>query len=126
MTMRSQQTWPLGDFWQSERLRLLVETRWQPAADVYETAPTLEVLIDLAGVAEDDFDVQIFEDALVVEGHRRLPACQEGAVYQAASIAQGPFQVKVPLPASVDPERVETNYERGLLCITLPKCWVAG
>jgi len=114
MTMRSQQTWPLGDLWQSERLRLLVQTRWQPAADVYETATTLEVVIDLAGVAEDDFEVQLFEDAVVVEGHRRLPACQ------------GPFQVELPLPAPVDPERVEANYERGLLRITLPKRRVAG
>jgi HSP20 family protein len=126
MTMRSQQTWPLGDFWQSERLRLLVQTRWQPAADVYETATTLEVVIDLAGVAEDDFEVQLFEDAVVVEGHRRLPACQEGAVYHAASIPQGPFQVELPLPAPINPERVEANYEHGLLRITLPKRRVSG
>jgi HSP20 family protein len=121
MTTRSQQAWPLGDLWESERLRLLVQTKWRPAVDVYETATTLEVVVAIAGVDEDDFDVQLFEDALVVEGHRRLPACQEGAVYHAASIPQGPFQVELPLPAPVDPERVEASYERGLLRVTLPK-----
>jgi HSP20 family molecular chaperone IbpA len=121
MVVRSDQTWPFGDIWQSDRLRLLVQTRWRPDADMYETATTVEIIVDLAGVEEDDFEVQLFEDVLVVEGRRRLPSCQEGAVYHAAGIHQGLFQVELPLPAPVDAERVEARYDRGLLLITLPK-----
>ena len=100
--------------------------RWRPDADTYETATTVEILVDLAGVEEDDLEVQLFEDVLVVEGRRRLPSCHEGAVYHAAGIRQGPFRVEVPLPAPVDAERVEARYERGLLRITLPKRAEAG
>jgi HSP20 family protein len=121
MVVRSGQTWPFGDMWQSDRLRLLVQGRWRPDADIYETATTVEIVVDLAGVGEDDFEVQLFEDVLVVEGHRQLPSCQEGAVYHAAGIRQGPFQVALPLPALVELERVEARYDRGLLRITLPK-----
>jgi HSP20 family molecular chaperone IbpA len=121
MVVRSGQTWPFGDMWPSDRLRLLVQARWQPGADTYETASTVEIVVDLAGVDEDDVEVQVFEDALVVEGHRQLPACQEGAVYHAAGIHQGPFRVELPLPAAVDPEQAEARYDRGLLRITLPK-----
>ena len=121
MVVRFGQTWPFGDMWQVDRLRLLVQAHWRPDADMYETATTVEIIVDLAGVEEDDFEVQLFEDVLVVEGRRRLPLCQEGAVYQAAGIRQGPFQVELPLPAPVDPERVEARYDRGLLRITLPK-----
>jgi HSP20 family protein len=121
MVVRSGQTWPFGDLWQSDRLRLLVQARWRPDADMYETATMVEIMVDLAGVEEDDFEVQLFEDGLVIEGRRRLPSCQEGAVYHAAGIRQGPFQVELPLPASVDAERVEARYDRGLLRITLPK-----
>jgi HSP20 family molecular chaperone IbpA len=121
MVVRSGQTWPFGDMWQSERLRLLAQARWRPDADTYETATTVEIIVDLAGVEEDDFEVQLFEDVLVVEGRRQFPSCDEGAVYHAAGIRQGPFQVEVPLPAPVDPERVEARYDRGLLRITLPK-----
>ena len=126
MVVRSGQTWPFGDIWQSDRLRLLVQPRWRPDADTYETATTVEIMVDLAGVDEDDFEVQLFEDALVVEGRRQLPSCQEGAVYHAAGIRQGPFRVELPLPAPVDPERVEARYDRGLLRITLPKRAEAG
>ena len=121
IVVRPGQSWPFGDIWQSDRLRLLVQPRWRPDADVYQTADTVEIVVDLAGVEEDDFEVQLFEDVLVVAGSRRLPACDPGAVYQAAGIRQGPFQVEVPLPAPVDSERVEAHYERGLLRITLPK-----
>lgn len=122
MVVRYGQTWPFGqDVWQSDRLRLLAPVRWRPDADTYETATAVEVVVDLAGVEEDDFEIQLFDDALVVEGHRQPLSCQEGAVYHAAGIRHGPFRVELPLPAPVDPERVEARYDRGLLRITLPK-----
>jgi HSP20 family protein len=117
----SGQAWIVGDVWQSERPRLLVPTGFRPDVDAYETAATLEVLVDLAGVDEDDFEVQLFADALIVDGHRRLPEVKEAALYHAASIRRGPFRVEIPLPTLVDPERVEARYERGLLRITLAK-----
>jgi HSP20 family protein len=121
MVMGPGRTWPFGDLWQSDRLRLLAEARWRPDADTYETATTVEIVVDLAGVEEDDYEVKLFEDALVVEGRRRLSPGEEAARYHAASIRQGPFQVELPLPAPVDTERVEARYDRGLLRITLPK-----
>src|SRR4030095_16256671 len=121
MVMRPARIWPLGHLWPTDRMRLLVQGSWQPDADVYETAPAGEVVVDLAGGAEDDFEVQLFEDVLVIEGLRRLPSCQEGAVYHAAAIRQGSFQLALPLPAAVDADGVEARYERGLLQVTLPK-----
>ncbi|MGH7333464.1 MAG: Hsp20/alpha crystallin family protein [Candidatus Rokuibacteriota bacterium] len=121
MAVRSGHTWPFGDMWQSDRLRLVVYARWRPDADTYETASTVEIAVDLAGVEEDDIEIQLFEDALIIEGRRQLPACAEGAVYHAAGIRQGPFRVELSLPALVDPEHVETRYERGLLRVSLRK-----
>ena len=121
MVVRPGHVWPFGAIWQSDRLRLLVQPRWRPDADTYETATTVEIVVDLAGVEDDDFEVQLFEDVMVIEGRRQLPSCQAGAMYHAAGIRQGPFQVELPLPAPVDPERVEARYDRGLLHVTLPK-----
>ena len=120
MVVGSGPTWRYADPWRSERL-LLVRPRWQPDTDTYETPAAIEVVVDLAGVEEDDLEVLLFDDALVVEGRRQLAACPEGAVYHAAGIRQGPFRVEVPLPVPVDLERVEARYDRGLLRVTLPK-----
>jgi len=98
-----------------------VQAGWRPATDVAETTRSIEVTVDLAGVDEDDFEVQLFDNGLVVEGRRHLPSCGEDAVYHAAGIPQGFFRLELPLPARIDPERVEARYERGLLHVTLPK-----
>ena len=87
MVVGSGQTWPrFGELWQSGLVRLLVPAGWRPDADTFETAATVEVIVDLPGVDEDDVEVQLFEDALVVEGQRRLPGCEEAVVYHAANI----------------------------------------
>jgi HSP20 family molecular chaperone IbpA len=119
--VRTGQTWPFDDLWRSDHLRTLVQPRWRPAVDIYETDTTIEILVELAGVEEDDFEVQLFDDTVVVAGLRRPPTCQEGAVYHAAGIRQGPFQLELLLPVPVDSERVEARYFLGLLRITLPK-----
>jgi HSP20 family protein len=121
MVTPSGQAWPFGEMGSPDRLRILVQTSWHPAADLYETAAAVEVAVELAGVDEDDVDIQLFDNVLVVEGHRRLPPASAGAFYHAAAIRQGAFQVALPLPAPIDPERVQARYERGVLRITLPK-----
>lgn len=121
MLVRSIPAWTGADIWSGDRPRPLARVGWRPDADTYETETAIEILVDLAGLDEDDFEVQVFDDVLVVAGHRRLPSCAEGAVYHAAGIRQGPFQVEVMLPAAVDAERVEARYERGLLRVSLPK-----
>jgi HSP20 family protein len=121
MVTSTGQAWPFGEMWQTDRVRLLAQAWWRPDADLYETAATVELVVDLAGVEEDDIEVQIFDDVLVVEGRRSLPASASAARYHAAGIRQGPFRLDVLLPVRVDAEQVDARYERGLLRITLAK-----
>jgi HSP20 family protein len=115
-------TWTLTAPWRAPVLSLMLgRPHWRPDADMCETVEAIDVVVDLAGVEEDDVDVQLFDDALVVEGRRELPTCDAGAVYHAAGVRQGPFRLALPLPAAVDPDHVTARYERGLLRITLRK-----
>ena len=91
-----------------------------PPADIVETATEVIVLVELAGVDHEQLDVLLFEDALIVEGERRLPAHAAG-VYHAAEIRQGQVRLELPLPAAIDPEKVNAHYERGLLEMRLGK-----
>ncbi|MGH7278701.1 MAG: Hsp20/alpha crystallin family protein, partial [Candidatus Rokuibacteriota bacterium] len=89
--------------------------------DLYETPEAIRVTAELAGVDEDDVEILLFDDAVVIEGTRILPACEGEALYHAATIRQGPFRLAVPLPAAVDTGAVEARLERGLLFVTLPR-----
>jgi len=95
--------------------------RWRPQADVYETATAIVIMVELAGVEEDEMEVLLFEDALVVEGQRRIPSCEASGVYHLVGIRQGSFRLEVPLWVLIDPENVDARYERGLLCVRLQK-----
>ncbi len=108
--------WPLGG-----PGMVLAPTRWRPDTDVYETEAAIVLVAELAGMNEDDIEVQLFEDAVVIEGRRTLAACDPGGVSHAVGIRQGAFRLEVPLAAPVDADRVEARYDRGLLRIRLPK-----
>ena len=113
---------PLGEGWRSGRFVVeLAQTVWRPPADVYETADRVTVTLELAGVDHEQLDVLLFEDALIVEGQRRLRQADANGVYHAAEIRQGPFRLELPLPGTIDTDRVEAHYERGLLQMTFPK-----
>ena len=95
-------------------------TYWRPPADVCESESAIEVTIDLAGVDQDELDVVLYEDALIVEGQRRLTTSPSG-VYHLAEIRQGPFRLELGLPVVVDLDRVDARYDQGLLRIFFPK-----
>ena len=113
---------PLGSLEDLEQSGVrLARAHWCPPADVYETDRTISVTVELAGVDPEALEVLLFEDAVAVEGERRLPPEDDGGVYHAAQIRQGPFRLELALPAAIDPDRVEARYERGLLRLVLPK-----
>jgi HSP20 family protein len=118
--------WTFAEVWRSEQTLFFWQGQWRPDADMCETSGTVEVSIDLAGVGEEDFEIQLFEDALVVDGRRHIQTCGDGGVYQVAGIRQGPFRLELALPSPIDAEKVEARYDRGLLRIRLPKREVIG
>jgi HSP20 family protein len=115
-------TRPLDQTWRAERPGpRLAQTCWRPAADVYETPTAVAITVDLAGVDLDELELLIYEDALVVQGQRRVPPAEAEGVYHAAEIRHGPFRLELALPAPIDPDRADARYEQGLLRLRFPK-----
>jgi HSP20 family protein len=110
-----------GDAWWSKVGVVLPHNCWSPPTDVYETQNTVAIIADLAGVDETDVEVVMYDNALVIQGTRRVPAIEEEGVYREAQIRQGPFRVEVALPMPIDSDKVESTYKRGILRVILPK-----
>jgi HSP20 family protein len=119
LTPNEDQAWDNPRLASSTGVRF-AQTWWRPPADVCESERTIEVTVDLAGVDQDELDVVLYEDALIIEGRRRLATAPNG-VYHLAEIRQGPFRLELGLPVAFDLERVDARYDQGLLRITLPK-----
>lgn len=94
---------------------------WRPHADVAETPEAFAVVVELAGVHEEDVDILLFENALVVRGSRHHPQRSQDAVFHAAEIRVGRFRLEVQFPRTIRADLVEASLSEGLLHIRLPK-----
>ncbi len=92
---------------------------WRPPTDVYHTADTLFVRLEIAGMSAADFTITVQHNLLTVHGVR--PAPQERCAYHQMEIRYGEFisQVELPVPVVVAEARAE--YHDGFLTIALPR-----
>ena len=105
---------------------MLVPPGWHPATDVCETASSITVTAELAGVREADIEIELHPDALVIDGVRHPQECGPDGVYLVAQIRDGSFHVEIPLPTGVDADRTIATLENGILRVTLLKLSAGG
>lgn len=77
----------------------LREPCWEPPVDVLETEAEILILVALPGVAPDDVEAVIEDDALVVRGRRALPPELRDAQIHRLELPQGCFERRIVLPA---------------------------
>lgn len=92
---------------------------WRPPTDVYETDEAIVVRVEVAGMREADFHVELAGRLLVISGARQDP-CSKVAYHQ-LEIRYGEFRVEVYLHWPIDPEGIEAEYADGFLHVTLPR-----
>lgn len=92
---------------------------WRPPTDVYETDNHVVIKVEVAGMDEDDFAIQLRGRRLTISGVRRDPGIKRG--YQNMEIRYGTFVSELELGWSVDPDAVDAAYEHGFLYVRLPK-----
>jgi HSP20 family protein len=93
---------------------------WRPPTDIYETPDEIIVVIELAGVAEENMIVTLFSDLLVVEGIREQPVTEMSACHQ-LGIKYGDFRSEIAIHAPIDHDSVKADYKNGLLKIIFQK-----
>lgn len=93
-----------------------------PPLDVVETATTVEIVIDLPGVAAGDIQV-VFGRGVVVVGGRKLPQrCEHHeAAFHLAERSFGSFARAVRLTGAFDAGRATATLSAGELRVVLPR-----
>jgi HSP20 family protein len=93
---------------------------FSPRADVCETGVSYLVRVELPGVAPEAVHVVLEGHALYVWGERKAQRAEGARVHQ-MEIAFGPFHKAVRLPGPIDPDRVTTSYDKGMLLLEIGK-----
>jgi HSP20 family protein len=92
---------------------------WRPPTDVYEREDTIMVRVEIAGMNETDFIINLDQNILTVRGVR--PDISERRAYHQMEINFGEFFTAVEIPLPVDVEHVKAEYQNGFLWVILPK-----
>lgn len=120
--MQRQVKWLMDDVVSRKPLMVRFSPKtWQPAIDVYETDKDIVVLVELAGIKEDEVEVIVHNDVLVVRGERKDIKQGIKRTYSQMEILWGPFERDITLPASVNVEQIKAFYHHGFLEVILPK-----
>jgi HSP20 family protein len=95
--------------------------RWLPAMDLVETDNHLVLRGDLPGMTEDDVNIEIKDNVLTVSGERKAEHEDKGEGYHRVERSFGSFSRSLTLPQGVDAEKVEANFDKGVLEVRIPK-----
>src|SRR5258707_15068160 len=108
----------LGDPWSLAGIPTVARPEWRPPSDLFETDEEWVVKVEMAGLAEEDFGILLYEDRLIIKGYRTWsPARAEGRVH-IAQIRHGPFEVEVPGLGPRHRENISPQDERVILRVS--------
>ena len=95
----------------------------RPAAmpmDAYREGETFVVDFDLPGVSPDAIELNVERNVLTVKAERRPAAGTDKVEMQVAERPLGVFSRQLFLGDTLDAERIDANYEAGVLTLRIP------
>ena len=105
-------------FMLSRRDRLLPSC-WLPPADLYRTPDGWLLKLEMAGVAPDTIAVQVCGRSITIRGERRDGLRIQGHTCYSMEIAYCAFKRTLELPIDLDRATVNSEYDLGMLVVTI-------
>jgi HSP20 family protein len=92
---------------------------WTPHIEVSEREGKLLVQADLPGIKREDINVQIEQDAIIIQGHRHQEQSGNESGYYRSERSYGSFYRTIPLPEGANAESASASFRDGVLRIEL-------
>ncbi|HWL80553.1 MAG TPA: Hsp20/alpha crystallin family protein [Roseomonas sp.] len=92
-----------------------------PAIDVVENDKEFRISAELPGMGPGDVELGISGDLLTIKGEKKEEKEQKTDNYYLSERRYGAFQRAFQLPEGVDREKIDANFDKGVLTVVLPK-----
>ena len=95
-----------------------------PAINLYEEAEAYSLVMDLAGVASEDIQIEMTDSTMVITGSRAMPllSTPQGKLsVHLLEIDHGRFHRSLEFPVPVNPDNLDASYRSGFLLVRIPK-----
>ncbi len=97
------------------------EMGWAPAIDVSEQEDKFLIKVELPGVKEEDINVSVSGNTLTIEGEKKSESETKKKGYYYSEASYGSFSRSMTVPSTVDVDKIDADYDKGVLEISLPK-----
>ena len=94
---------------------------WLPSVDISETKKNFIVKAELPGLDAKDVSVSLSGDLLTIKGEKKREEEEKDEHHHFIERYSGSFQRSFQLPTSVKGDKVEANFDKGVLNVTIPK-----
>jgi HSP20 family protein len=126
--------WDVLDSWYDDMSRMLVPSsfrsfnvplstgyRGMPSVDMWEDEKNVYFEADIPGMEPKDIKVGVEDGTLTISAQKEETKEEEDRNYYRTERYSGSYYREMPLPSSVDPEKVVASSKNGVLRVTLPK-----
>jgi HSP20 family protein len=92
-----------------------------PAVDIAEGDKAYEVTAELPGMDEKNIEVKVVNGGLTIKGEKKDEKEEKKKDYYLSERRYGSFERYFRLPDSVDADKIEASFKKGVLTVTIPK-----
>lgn len=104
-----------------EPLRPAATGTWMPSMDVYETEDKVVATVELPGIDPADVEVSVEDSTLTISGKREFASEVKEEDYHRIERRYGAFARAISLPQTVDTDKVDAHFDKGVLTIEVAK-----
>ena len=99
------------------------EASWEvaPPVDVAESEKAYEIAAELPGMDEKNIEVKVANGNLTIKGEKQEEKEEKKKDYYLHERHFGSFERSFEMPEGVDADKIEANFKKGVLTVTLPK-----
>jgi HSP20 family protein len=92
---------------------------WWPQVDVVESGGKLLVRADLPGLRKEDLRISVEDNALILEGERKIEKEDNQSGIYRSERSYGKFRRVILLPDGVDPDSAKAQFNDGVLEVSI-------
>ncbi|HLH34901.1 MAG TPA: Hsp20/alpha crystallin family protein [Alloacidobacterium sp.] len=99
----------------------LTTASFVPPVDIYEDEHKVVLKLEVPGMKQDDFDIQVENHTLTIRGERKFEKEEKEENFHRIERRYGSFFRSFTVPNTVNTESVQASYDAGVLRIELEK-----
>jgi len=91
-----------------------------PPINVFQQGDDLVAIVELPGVNKGDLNIQAKENTIRIAGQKTIDYPENVSVHRRARLS-GIFDRTLAVPMQIDPDRIQAEYNDGLLALFIPR-----